>query len=490
MSVENKRLEQWRAWSQEAAHVEKWARENQADKLAQASSESILAAEARLSRSPRGAKGLGELCISSDAPQALGALMDKTFWMAAVCQAEEDWREFASKMALSAVEAKSVKCLVWLCSKNPGLAWSMASHCAPDVGRLARERGGSIWSEGFIQTVAIAIKEGGLIDEQKAAKALAAVERVLSGPSVSKALIRCALGAAEHMMSMQPARLQVQGVLLRVACAQGEASVAAWDLHEKLFASKPISAQPTSWFGFEAGRRQLRGSSSSIEGAQPFVVYPGLLDPAWVAAANAVDENGTRLAREMARRSKADPESRPRLYPSVAALTHPLSSAWEIWNHSNRAGYALPKKPLDLARQRMRESLDQWEARVGEAAIETWRRVGEDMFASLYAGHVPSAFPGLASKPKIDQAEKNMSRQLAPLAWRHHAHPRSMEEETFVACARASEALGMELSDYTEQARGILGLELDSVLIAKAECALLSDLVSGPAEARKGALRM
>ena len=164
-----------------------------------------------------------------------------------------------------------------------------------------------------------------------------------------------------------------------------------------------------------------------------------------------------------------------------------------MWNHSRRAGFALPKKPLESSRKQMREAMAQWSMRVGEGAIEKWREVGEAVFASLCAGKVPSEFPGFKEEPKTSRAEQDMSRMLSPLALRQYNNGNALKEFEaleFAACSRASDAVGSSLADYVDQARGVLGLAVDTALIASAERDQLADMVSESSGAKRNALRM
>ena len=141
----------------------------------------------------------------------------------------------------------------------------------------------------------------------------------------------------------------------------------------------------------------------------------------------------------------------------------------------------------------MREAMAQWSMRVGEGAIEKWREVGEAVFASLCAGKVPSEFPGFKEEPKTSRAEQDMSRMLSPLALRQYNNGNALKEFEaleFAACSRASDAVGSSLADYVDQARGVLGLAVDTALIASAERDQLADMVSESSGAKRNALRM
>lgn len=492
----DKQLEAWGSWRGKLAEVVEWARRDEGERLANVDEALLLGAEAALGRAETGPKSLSEACIGSDAGEAVVALMGRPAWRAAVCPTSEEWRALPAKLALAAVDERAPNCVRALCGSEPGLAWEVAERCLPGVPTRDMKRGERApWAAGFALAVEIAIGSGGEMDGREASKAVEAVERAMAGAASHAGLGPPSERAIRSLMGQPAARVHLSAALLRLACNRGAGRLMAWGLYGQMHPGETLEAQPAEWFGLPTGRERLRNRLVLGDNGHPFVVYPAKVDPAWVAALNAEDEDGVAIAREMAGlRAGGGDVDRPRLVPSLASLSHPLARAWEVWSHSRRAGFALPRKPLDIALRQTRDAMGQWSLRVGEGFIKEWRRAGEDMFANLYDGRVPAEFPGFPTEPKVKRVERDVSLELSPLARRHYngsIRGEKMGEQEARACARASDAIGSTLADYVAQARGVMGMEVDAAMVAEAERGQLADMVStGRPSPPRGSLRM
>lgn len=469
---------QWGLWRERSKSVMESIESNQGEILEKETDEALLCALRSLDQT-KGSGTLWDVAVSHDAEKSLAALMNRPSLMGASYKKVGELEAHKDSLGSKAVRGQAKRCLAMLCEGDAVFALRQASICLS-----LRDP----FVAGYVTAMECAVRaakdlRGGLsrVDVARFAGQVLSQGLMFEHAMDERSTARLAtLDAAEMLMGRGDMSLFMGEALMRAACCPLPGQARAWALVKAL----PSTAQElelhgpkrTEVLGIKEGCIKLSHPKIDDEKHRPCVVIPPLLDMAWWAASQATSEESVTVAGEMAGFFKATEDNRPHVSASMYGLSHPLDRVWGVWNNSVCAGFALPLQPLDSARRVMRSELALWAELVGEKCVAPWRKLGESVLASLYAGKIPDTFGTFTERPKLDTAKKEASCVMSPAAYciairakNHKTSGLPCTEKEFLCLSRAGTRLGMSVSETARQLSQTLGYRIESGWLAKAE---------------------
>lgn len=463
-------------------------------------------AEARLGE--KESLGLASWAIRKDAGSCMELILANPSWQAGRARSQQDLDKVRETALSWGIEKRSLDCVGRL-AKHPGQAWIAAEKCAPvkagsaDTvgyhGRIetSRTRG---WVEGFERALGIAVEQSSnrvLSEEEKrwASETLSrAVGREWREKSAFERGVLKVNEACEALMAGGKPEMFVLRALQSAARQPVGGQAKSWILAQKAGDLLGVDATVglSSELGYAAPKKRLScegqfGGARLDAQSQPIALFEKEIDVLWAAAVEVEDLAGVAAVRAMVKSSQGKHGPRPQWAPSVSGMSHPMVKLWEVWDHSRKAGFALPKKPLEMAWTQFESSMKFWEQRIDPKTAKAWREQAGSVADDLRSGAVPGDFCGRMERPTIDVIESDLKGGLSPLAW-VLGQNKALTESRFLALALAQSELGFSLDESLTQCRLVSGgVEVQGSWVAKAQAQVLALSVAQPDTARKSA---
>lgn len=481
--------------------------------LGEAGAEGLWAADAELAERWRGSttlssgalSGLAHRAIELDAGDCLAQLLASPAWLAGHCPSG-DAGSLLDGVVQAVVGKEAIKCARSLCAVSEEFAWGIAAKSAPKYesqedpseGRPHRYDQKKAWMQGGSMALEKALGRRGPVSASAREKATEALVGYIRGgwgkPNEEGArdLVGAGIEGAKNMLARCGPNAELASALVYGAGKSGAWQDQAWEAAQELdlggveHLRRPLSAG----MGFAQGRSRLSVSYKD-ENTAPVCVFGERVDPCWALAARAKTKADAARAASVLKAWGAREKDRPRMEAELDGQDHPLAKLWDVWAHSKKAGFVLPKAPMEIARKSLEKGLKRFETLVSPDVVGRWRASGEAMLAALSFGLVPNEFAGCEERPRVDRSLNDLSQELAPLAWRVARARGRLNEDEFIACALAQSALGYELDASLRQS--VVASEggyVDPSWVAKAQKALLELSVQDAVAGRSAQLRM
>lgn len=467
-------------------------------------------AEARLG--DKEALGLASWAISKDEGSCMELILANPSWQAGRARSQADLDKVRETALTCAIERRALDCVGRL-AMHPGQAWIAAERCAPAKAgsddssgyhrriETSRTRG---WVEGFEKALDIAVAQSsnGALTEDGKRWASDALSRAVGSEWREKSAfdrgVMKASEACEALIAGGKPEMFVLRALQSAARQPVSGQAKAWALAQK--SADLLGADATvgvaSELGYAAPKKRLScegqfGGARLDAQSQPIALFEKEIDVLWAAAAEVEDLAGVAAVRAMAKSTEGKHGPRPQWAPSVSGMSHPMVKLWEVWDHSRKAGFALPKKPLEMAWTHFESSMKFWEQRIDPKMAKAWRGQAASVADDLRGGVVPGDFCGRMERPTIDVIESDLKGGLSPLAW-VVGQNKALTESRFLALSLAQSELGFSLDEALTQCRLVSGgVEIQGSWVAKAQSQLLALSVASPESGKKsGAARL